>query len=444
MNTQKEKFGLFTTLSMITGIVIGSGIFFKTDDVLRATGGSVVLGVMLWVIAALGIVFGGLSVAEFAKKESKAGGLITYCEMAWGKIWGYLAGWFQTVLYFPAITAILCWVAAIYIGLLFDISNPKDIRLWIITFSLLSIFFIFNTFSTKKAGLFQNLTLVIKIGSLLILASFGLFYGQASNLTQVATPVNNGSLFGGLVACAFAYDGWFVAPAVAHEIKNPKKNLARALVLSPLLILSIYLAYFIGINAVLGPNRIMELQDGSVGYILSSVMGNFGTKLVYIMVTISILGTINGLVLGYIRQPYSLALRDEFMFANKVKRVNKKYDVPLYSSLVAYISSTIMLGMHALSVFGIKIGILDFAFLEIDSIPIVLTYFFYVSLYVHLLIKRKDYGLMGGLVYPLLAIVGSMFVLYGGFSQPQSVVYLLISIGVIGMGIVVRPKKKLS
>ncbi len=441
MNTQKEKFGLFTTLSMITGIVIGSGIFFKTDDVLRATGGSVALGAMLWIIAALGIVFGGLSVAEFAKKESKAGGLITYCEMAWGKSWGYLAGWFQTVLYFPAITAILCWVASVYIGLLFGITDPTDIRLWITSFILLSSFFIFNTFSTNKAGIFQNITLFIKVGSLLILASFGLFYGNVSNLTQVSTPVATGSLFGGLVACAFAYDGWFVAPSVAHEIKNPKKNLSKALVLSPLLILSIYLAYFVGINAVLGPERIMELQDGSVGYILSSLMGDFGTKLVYILVSISILGTINGLVLGYIRQPYSLALRDEFFFANKVKQVNEKYDVPIYSSLIAYLISVLMLGFHALSVFGVKFWRLDFSYLQIDSIPIVLIYIFYVSLYVYLIKTRKEHGLLGGLVFPTLAILGSMLVIYGGFSQPQAIIYLLISMVVIALGIVVRPKE---
>ena len=441
MNTQKEKFGLFTTLSMITGIVIGSGIFFKTDDILVATGGSVALGVMLWVLAAIGIIFGGLSIAEYAKVESKAGGLITYCEMAWGNIWGYLAGWFQTILYFPAITSILCWVAAVYIGLLFGISDATDLRLWMIAFTLLSVFFLFNTFSTGKAGSFQNITLVIKIGSLLILASFGLFFGSSANLTQMASPVSTGGLFGGLVACAFAYDGWFVAPSVAHEIKNPKKNLARALILSPLIILSIYLAYFVGINAVLGPQQIMQLQDGSVGYIFKNMFGAVGTRLVYVVVIISILGTINGLVLGYIRLPYSLALRDEFMFSKHVKTVNKQYDVPLYSSLIAYLLSLVLMGFHALSVFEVNIGFLDFSYLEIDSIPIVLIYFFYISLYVYLIKTGKKRGVLGGLIYPSLAIVGSMFVIYGGFSQPQSNFYLLISMSVIALGIVVRPKR---
>ena len=440
MNTQKEKFGLFTTVSMITGIVIGSGIFFKTDDVLRATGGSVFLGAMLWVVAAFGIVFGGLSISQYAKKESKAGGLITYCEMAWGKTWGYISGWFQTVFYFPAITAVLSWICAIYIGMLFNINSPTDVRIWIITLGLLLFFFVFNTFATTKAGLFQNITLVVKIGSLLLLAAFGLIFGKPSNLTASSTVFVGGGLFSGLVACAFSYDGWFIAPSVAHEIKNPQRNLTRALVMSPLIILAIYLAYFIGINAVLGPELVMELQDGSVGYMVSNIMGDFGTKVVYLMVIISILGTINGVVLGYIRQPYSLSLRKEFPLHEKFSQVNKKYDIPIYSSILAFLLSSVWLGLHALSVFKVEIGFLNFSFLEIDSLPIVLTYIFYVSLYLYLILNHKQFGTAYGLVFPILAVIGSSFVIYGGFSQPQSVIYILVSIVGIGLGLVIRPK----
>ena len=65
---ETKKFGLFTTIAMIVGIVVGSGIFFKTDDILFATQGSVLLGVVLWVVGAFGIIFGGLCVAEYAKR----------------------------------------------------------------------------------------------------------------------------------------------------------------------------------------------------------------------------------------------------------------------------------------------------------------------------------------------------------------------------------------
>ena len=99
-NLQKRKFGLLTTTAMIVGIVIGSGIFFKTDNILAAVNGSVFLGVLAWALGGFGIVFGGLTIAVLAKRDENVGGLITYSELAWGKTWGYLAGWFQIFFYF--------------------------------------------------------------------------------------------------------------------------------------------------------------------------------------------------------------------------------------------------------------------------------------------------------------------------------------------------------
>ncbi len=156
MENQKQKFGLFTTISMIVGVVIGSGIFFKTDDILLASNGNIILGALLLVLGAVGIVFGGLCVSQYAKENSEAGGLITYAEMAWGKTLGYLSGWFQTIFYYPAIIAVLAWIAAIYTGHLFGISNPHDIRLWVITLLIIIISFTLNILNTKAAGKFQN------------------------------------------------------------------------------------------------------------------------------------------------------------------------------------------------------------------------------------------------------------------------------------------------
>jgi basic amino acid/polyamine antiporter, APA family len=126
---QQRKFGLLTTVAMIAGIVIGSGIFFKTDDILRAVEGNVLLSSLGWVLGAVGIIFGGLTIAQYAKKEDTVGGIITYSEMAWGKTLGYLAGWFQIMFYYPALVAIIAWVAASYILVLFgapDHSQPEN------------------------------------------------------------------------------------------------------------------------------------------------------------------------------------------------------------------------------------------------------------------------------------------------------------------------------
>lgn len=187
--TQKRKFGLLTAISMIVGIVIGSGIFFKTDNVLSAVGGSVSLGVLAWIIGGIGIVFGTLTVAVLAKRDENVGGLISYTEMTWGKTMGYLAGWFQTLFYYPSLVAVLAWVAAMYISLLFGwtaqgqifgfaVSGlptwtfPFSVNEWVLTLGLMLAFYLLNILKTAWAGQFQSIAMIVKVSALIYLGIY--------------------------------------------------------------------------------------------------------------------------------------------------------------------------------------------------------------------------------------------------------------------------------
>lgn len=297
MENQKQKFGLFTTVAMIVGIVVGSGIFFKADDILISANGNAITGAIILAVGAIGIIFGGLCVSTYASKSSKAGGLITYVEMAWGETAGYLAGWFQTVFYYPAITAILSWICAVYIGLIFGISESTDLRLWLITFVIISVSYLINILNTRGAGKLQSITVSIKIVILLVISLAAFLFGNPANLASATsfqasiTP----SIFVGLIACAFSYDGWFVAPSIAHEIKNPKKNLVLALTISPIIILLIYLLYFLGITYFLGSENVIALGDQAIGSLATHFLGSKGDIVVYLCIVLSIIGTINGL-----------------------------------------------------------------------------------------------------------------------------------------------------
>ncbi len=77
---QEKRYGLLTAITMITGIVIGSGIFFKSDDVLRYTNGNMLLGIIVFLIAAIAIVFGSLTISQLASRPDEPGGLISYAE----------------------------------------------------------------------------------------------------------------------------------------------------------------------------------------------------------------------------------------------------------------------------------------------------------------------------------------------------------------------------
>ena len=76
----KKRYGLFTAVTMIIGVVIGSGIFFKADNVLSYTKGNVLLGIIIFIVAAIAIVFGCLTISQLATRTDKPGGLIAYTE----------------------------------------------------------------------------------------------------------------------------------------------------------------------------------------------------------------------------------------------------------------------------------------------------------------------------------------------------------------------------
>lgn len=461
-NLQKRKFGLLTTTAMIVGIVIGSGIFFKTDNVLAAVDGSVFLGVLAWILGGIGIIFGGLTIAVLAKRDENVGGLITYCEMTWGKTLGYLAGWFQTMFYYPALVAVVSWVAAMYLSELFGWTAegtffgvafswvpawgyPFSLTEWVVTLLIIVFLFVFNMFSTKSAGKFQSFAMIVKVSALFVLAFVGLVFGNPVEVIHFADAgLIGGGFFAALVPIAFAFDGWQVAPSIAHEIKNPKRNLPLALTFAPLLIMLIYIAYFVGINAVLSPSQVMELGNNAVSVFAQKFFGNVGYRVVLVAVVLSVLGTSNGLILGYIRLPYALGLRNEMFWSEKFAKLNLRFDIPFFSAVFTFVVSMFWLLLHFASTTGsIFMGWTMFSGMSVDEISIVLIYIFMILIYFGVLkqfFQKKVDSWVFGALFPILAILGAATAVYGGFQSPKVAVYLTVSILGIVAGLLVKPK----
>lgn len=452
VNHQTRKFGLITTVAMIVGIVVGSGIFFKTPQILAKTEGNVVVGILVFLCAAIGIIFGGLTISQYASKDENVGGIISYCEMAWGKTVGYIAGWFQSVFYFPAICAVIAWVAANYTCALFNLPNllvagefggPS----WLIAIGYIMLFFILNSFATMSAGKFQNIAMFIKLGALLILAGGGLLFGEPVSVIQTASnyPMSGTGFLSALVIVVFAFDGWMIAPSIAHEIKKPKRNLPLALTIAPLIVTGIYLAYFIGVTALAGPEMILQGGD-PLQMVATTLFGDSGMKIVMVFVITSVLGTLNGIILGYIRLPYALAVRDEIVGSKILSKVNKRYDVPLASAVFTFVMSLIWLGLHWLSLDGANVyGLTVFSGMEVDNLPIVSTYIFNGLLYLAVLIKGiegRKLTILQRYIFPLLALIGAGLVIYGGIIQPKFNIYFMICLIGILMGFLFRPKVK--
>ncbi|NLK94789.1 MAG: amino acid permease [Clostridiales bacterium] len=423
---EKNQYSLLTTIGMIVGIVIGSGIFFKSDNILIAANGSVLLGIILFCIAATGIIFGGLSIKELASRSDKAGGIIAYAEEYCSLSTACSIGWFLSFLYFPALIAVVSWVFAIYFCQLFNINISFEGQI-VIGFLAMLLLYMINLLSKKLGGYFQNAATIIKLIPLFFIAISGLLFGDPSNISFNSNfHIGSSGLLAAIVPIAFSFDGWIVATSISHEIKNPKRNLPIALIVSPIFILLIYIAYFVGISIFVGPEKIMALGDSHVAYASNLLLGNLGSKLVLIFINISVLGTLNGLILGSIRMPYLLGIKGMIPKAKKFNTINPKYDLSLNSAICSFAITSLFLIIHYVTM---KFDLTPNS--DISEIAVIFSYICYIILYIQVIklgIKGTIHGFLKGKFNPIMAILASITILIGSISNPMFFPYLLVFI----------------
>lgn len=422
--TTKNKYGLLTCIAMIVGVVIGSGIFFKSDNILTATNGSIFLGVLAFCIAAISIIFGSLTVAELAARNDKAGGIISYAEDAYNGGVACAFGWFQTFLYYPTLIAVVCYVVGIYVCMLFNLPSTLEIKMLI---GLITTFVLFamNLFSTKLAGYFQTSATFIKLIPLILIGVAGFVFGKPDLVLDTTTSeFASATWLSALIPIVFSFDGWIVATSISHEVKNAKKNVPLALICAPLAILIIYLLYFVGISIYLGPDVIMSTGDQHVELAASNLFGPWAAKSILVFVIVSVAGTANGLMMGLCQLPYSLAIRGMFPKSDKVAKINEKWDIPTVSYLVGLVIVLFWLAMHYLTS---KYDLLPGS--DVSEIAITLNYMLFILLYVQVLrmgLRGEIKGFWKGKFNPVLAIIGSLIILYVGLLNPLFLLYLFL------------------
>ena len=432
MDKEKGHYGLVTATTMIIGIVIGSGIFFKGDDVLTFTGGNVKLGILVFFIGAISIIFGSLTLIELSIRTQNSGGVVGYFEDFLSPKVAGAFGWFQTCIYLPALSAVVCWVAAIYTCRFFGYANASlEVEIMIATVYMILIFGM-NVFSYRLGGYFQTVSTVVKLIPLLGIAFAGFFLQgvqpeiPAGVTVVTANNVDTFSWLAALIPIAFSYDGWIVTTTITNEVKNAKRNMPLALTIGPLTVLIVYLLYFIGFSKLLGAEYIMSMGNDAAYKAGEYIFGVYGSKIMQLFLIIAVLGVANGVIIGSIRLPQALASKKMLPFSDKITNIHPKYQISVYSALF---SGIITMGWLALHYFTQKTNILNGG--DVSEIAIVFSYMCYVILYLHVmkLKKRSEIkSFVKGYIYPIFAILGSLSILVGGIiSNPIYVpVFILL------------------
>lgn len=426
MEQLQRKYGFWTATAMVVGIVIGSGVFFKADDVLFASGGRLPVAIAAWLIGGAIMVVTAYTFSLIATRIERVNGLVDYFEEAYGEKAAYHVAWFMTFVYYPTLVAVLSWVSANYTVTLFGL----DQGLWLISSLYLVFFFLLNVYSPVLAGKWQISATVIKLIPLLLVALFGTVAGlvtgqtvESFSRTAGEVAAGGGGLAVATLATAFAYEGWIIATTINAELRDSKRTLPRALVVGTIVVVLVYLLYYLGISGVLSNSEVLEAGDQAPVQVMSLIFGRLGGSLLTVFVVVSCLGTLNGLIMGSVRGMYSIASRDLGPRPSYFKVVHPGTNSTRRSALLGFL----------LSAFWLVVWYGNFAgwwggFMDISELPIAILYVIYISIYVWMIRKLDYLNPFGRYVAPVLAGVGSLYIIFGAVQKQMFVHFLILAL----------------
>ncbi|MDD2302584.1 MAG: APC family permease [Eubacteriales bacterium] len=442
METLQKKYGLITATAMVVGIVIGSGVFFKAEKILTATGGNLSVGILAWVIGGVIMIVCAYNFAVMATKYEKVSGIVDYAEATLGTKYGYFVGWFMATIYYPTLVSVLAWVSARYtcvlIGKDWSIVGPECLA---ITAFYLIASYALNTLSPILAGKFQVSTTVIKLIPLYAMAIVGTLSGLANGMVMenFATVVEEMDTFSALLtavcATSFAYEGWIIATSINAELKDAKRNLPKALVRGTFLIMATYILYYVGLSGAVENSILMESGETGAKTAFANIFSNFMGTGLFVFVVISCLGTLNGLMLACTRGLYALSVRNMGPAPDTFKQIDAKTNMPTNASVVGLLFA----GIWLLYFYGANLTAPWFGFFSFDSseLPIITIYAMYIPIFWVFMKKGEDHDFFKGKLMPALGILGSLFMIYAAYvSHGMAILaYLIVffAVQLIGM-----------
>lgn len=427
---------------MVIGQVIGSGIFFKVDDVLVATQGNVLAGLLGFLIVGISVVFAGISMANYAELLPKDGGILSYVNYRFGKTASYFVGWMYMSLFYPSLTAVLFTVSGIYIAHLlaeFMSFEPTNLHYVLIGFVNLVIFFFINIFRPKSSGIFQQMTTVLKVLPLIFIASLGILslvkgdVSQVNTLTQAGSGLQNQSFIllvaASFIPISFAFDGWYIATQISGEIKNSSKNLPKALIIGTLSVMVIYIAYYLGVVFRMSGAEIIQLKDTYITEFARKIASNSGALIMQLFIIISVLGTSNGLLLATIRVPYQFSNLEKSKKFLNLSNVDEKIKMPVNSAVFGTLLITFYLLIYYFTNTHPFFTEKNF---DLSAIPILFIYLVNVALFIGLfqLFRKKTFSKNSFFrkMMTIIAVFGNILVIFGTVTSPNGLSYFVITI----------------
>ena len=326
-----RRLGLFDATMLVMGGIVGSGIFLNPAEVARQVDTSLLI-VGVWLVGGLIAIAGAFVYAELAARRPEVGGQYAYLRDAWGPMPAFLYGWSLLLVIQSGGMAAVAITFARYFNELAHLPLPDGA----VAAAALAVLTAINCLGVRAGSNVQSALMLLKIGAIAFLVLCGVLiapaYAAAATLVPAATSLGTlGAIGAALTPVMFAYGGWQTASFVAAEMRDPRRDLARGLLLGVIGVILLYTGVAFACVHALGPAGLAETRTPATA-VMRLALGDTGATLIALGIAISALGFLSQGMLTAPRVYFAMA--EDRLFLRKVAEVNAATHVPVIAILL--------------------------------------------------------------------------------------------------------------
>jgi APA family basic amino acid/polyamine antiporter len=322
-----RRLGMLDATAIVVGIVIGSGIFLLPNLIARNLPSGVAI-LSTWIVAGVLSFFGALAYAELGAMMPATGGHYVYLREAYGPLCAFVCGWTFMLAVLSGGSAWLAVTFSIYAGYFVPLTPALSKTLSVALIAALSAV---NYVGVKEGAWVQRTFTYLKVAALLVLIGAGFLSPHTATAAVAPHPPLSLAQFGiPMAACLMAYNGWSYVSFVAGEVRDPQRNLLRALAIGMAAVAFLYIFANVAYLRVMTIPQIAATERVGADMAIRT-MGPIGGTFVSLTVLLSIIGAVNGCILTAARIPFAQA-RDGLFF-RRFGEVHPRFQTPAFAIL---------------------------------------------------------------------------------------------------------------
>jgi amino acid transporter len=425
-----QTLSLFDAVTMIVGLIVGAGIFGTPAIVAGAVQSEGML-VAVWIAGGVFSIIGALCYAELATAFPSAGGEYHFIQKAFGRSVAFLYGWARLSVIVAGSIAVFAYLFGDYFSRVINLGAHSS-AIWAAL--IVATLTLINYIGIREGKATQNLFTVLEVSGLVLIVVAGLFLAPAPVAAPVAeAAAGSGPWYMGaglgtaMLFVLFTYGGWNDAAYISAEVRNPDRNMSRALLISIALVALLYvlvnLAYVNGLGYAA-----MARSDAVAADLLKNVWGPTGEKVISVMIAIAALTSVNGSMIVGARSNY--ALGRDWPVLGFLGKWHAGSGSPRNALLVQGAIALALVGLGAIQQTGFK-SLVEY------SLPVFWGFFMLTGISLFVLrfrepAARRPFRVPGYPVLPAIFVAMCGYLFYSSLTYHGS--HALVGLGVLAVG----------